>query len=212
MKRFSRSFPTFFDWKNKTGTTLYARKIERSHYRYPNATLSQLTGRKKLPRRQIPLYKIDPRGLKPQELVLRNKALRVRTQLKKKRDLNTVLKEEEITKEILLKYLGNSIKIKGNHAIVRKSDEIPRMMVIDEKGMEYSIVIRNSKDASIIGKYHNAKRRFLETGDVSVFDKFKKIKIKDADGLIHTLETNPEKIYEIEDRKERPEGNEIYTS
>ena len=212
MKKFSKSFPTFFDWKNQASDSLYAKRIERLHYRYPNATLDQLVGRKRLPRTSLPLHLVDPRGLRPKDLSIRNKALRVRTLLKKNQDLDSALEAEDITKNNLLKYLGDAIKIKDDSIKVKKSDQIPRLMLIDEDGEEFSIVVRNSKDASIIGKYYNAKRHFLDTGDTSELKKFTKIRIKDADGTVHRLETNPDKIYEIEDRKEDPEAFEIYQS
>jgi hypothetical protein len=212
MKRFSKSFPTFFDWKNQASKSAYAKRIERLHYKYPNATLPQLTGKERLPKTSLPIYKIDPRGLRPNELLLRNKALHVRTLIKKGRDLNSALESEDIDKQDLLKYLGDTIKIKGDLVRVKKSDQIPRLMLIDENGKEISIVVRNSKDASTIAKYFNAKRHFLETGETSELKKFSKTKIKDADGNIHRLETDPDKIYEIEERKEEPEAFEIYQS
>lgn len=212
MKRFSKSFQTFFDWKDQASNSIYAKQIERLHYKYPNAILPQLTGKEKLPKTNVPLHVIDPRGLKPKELLLRNKALHVRNLLKKNYDLNSALESESISKNDLLKYLGDAIKIKDNSVRVKKSDQIPRLMLIDEDGREFPIIVRNSKDASVIGRYYNAKRNFLETGDASELKKFSKIKIKDADDNIHRLETNPEKIYEIEDRKEEPEFFEIYQS
>ena len=212
MKKFSKSFPTFFDWKNQDSKSNYAKRIERLHYKYPNATLPQLTGSERLPKRGLPIYKIDPRGLRPKELLLRNKALHVRTLVKKNYDLDSALESEDISKDNLMKYLGDTIKIKDDKIRVKKTDEIPRLMLIDEDGEEFSIVVRNSKDASIIGKYYNAKRHFLETGETSELKKFRKAKIKDADGDIHRLETDPNKIYEIEDRKEEPEAFEIYQS
>ena len=90
--------------------------------------------------------------------------------------------------------------------------EISRKPIIKEDGLESPIVVKNSKDASIIGRYHNAVRDFLDTGNSSALKKFKKIRIKDADGNTHKLETNPNKIIEIEDRKEEPEAFEIYKS
>ena len=85
-------------------------------------------------------------------------------------------------------------------------------MIISENGIDTSVIIRNSKSASIIGKYQNAKRHFLESGDDSKLKEFSKIKLKDIDGKIHRFETNPEKIIDIEDRKEEPESFEIYKS
>lgn len=212
MKKFSKSLPTFFDWKGHATNSDYAKRIERLHYKYPNATLDQLSGRAGLPRTVLPTHLIDPRGLRPNELLLRNKALRVRTLLKKNQDLISALESEDITRNDLIKNLGDAIRIKGDKIRIKKSDKISRLMTIDEEGKEDSIIVTNSKDASIIGRYYNAKRHFLETGDPSKLKEFSKIKIKDVDGNIHRLETRPNKIYEIEDRKEEPEFFEIYQS
>ncbi len=209
-KRFSKLFPTFFDWQKQASNTAYAKRMERLHYKYPNATLAQLSGRAKPPKLGLPIHLIDPRGLRPDERTLRNTALRARTQLKKNPNLKSVLKSEGISKENLLKYLGDAITIEGNSVRVKRFDKIPREMIIDEAGEEFPIIITNSKHGSIIGKYHNAKRHFLQTGDSTQLRKFKKVKIKDADGSIHTLETNPSKIIDIEGRKEEDEFFEIY--
>lgn len=211
MKRFSDHFPTFFDWKNQAGKSTYVKRIERLHYKYPNATLSQLSGRQRLPQTKLSLHLVDPRGLTPKELEIKNQALHVLSRIRRGQTLDD-LDSYDVIKNNLTKYLGNTIKIRGDYIKANKSDQIPRWMVIDEDGVESSIVVRNSKDASTIGKYFNAKRHFLETGDASELKKFSKIKIRDIDGNIHRLETNPNRIYDIEERKEAPEGFEIYQS
>lgn len=211
MKRFSDQFPTFFDWKNQASNTLYAKRIEKLHYRYPSAILPQLIGKAKLPRSKLPLHNVDPRGLTPRELALRNQALHVLNRIRRGQTLDE-LDSYSIIRNNLSKHLGDTIKIKDDSIKAKKSDRIPRWMLIDGDGKEFPIVVRNSKDASIVGKYFNAKRHFLETGDTSELKKFSKIKIKDVDGNIHRLETRAEKIYDIEDRKEEPEAFEIYKS
>ena len=60
MKRFSDQFPTFFDWDNQSKNTQYTKRITKLHYKYPNATLHQLTGREKLPSTKLPLHLVDP--------------------------------------------------------------------------------------------------------------------------------------------------------
>lgn len=211
MKRLSDQFPTFFDWKKQASESAYAKRIERLHYRYPNAKLSQLTGKERLPRSKLSLYLIDPRGLTSRELAIKNQSLHVLNRIRRGQTLDR-LDSYDAIKNNLTKYLGDAIKIKDDKVKVTKSDQIPRWMVIDEDGEESSIVVRNSKDATKIAKYFNAKRHFLETGDPSELQKFSKFRIKDADGNIHRLETNSNKIYEIEDRKEEPEAFEIYQS
>ncbi len=212
LKRFSNFFPTFFDWEKQAGNSGYAKRVKQLHYWYPNATLPQLTGKERLPATKLPIHLIDPRGLKVKQRVLRNDALFVLNRIRRGETPSDVIDEIDISKNDLLKHLGNNIKIKKNQVKVTKSDRIPREMVISEDGVEDSIIVKNLRDASIIGRYQNAKRHFLETGDSSKLKEFEKIKIKDTDGTIHKLETNPNKIIEIEDRKEEPEAFEIYKS
>ena len=212
MKRFSDRFPTFFDWEKQASIRNYAKRIKQLHFWYPNATLPQLSGKKSLPTTKLPIHLIDPRGLKAKQRVLRNDALSVLNKIRRGGSLSSVIDEIGISKNNLLKHLGNNIKIKKNQIKVSKSDRIPREMIISEEGIEDSIIIKNLRDASIIGRYQNAKRHFLETGDSSKLKKFEKIKLKDIDGTIHKLETSPNKIIEIEDRKEEPEAFEIYKS
>lgn len=211
MKKFSKSFPTFFDWQNQANNTAYAKRITRVHYKYPNGTLPQLTGKTRLPSSKLPVHLIDPRGLTPRELAIKNQALHVLNRIRRGQTLDE-LDSYDVIRNNLTKYLGNTIMTKDDSIKVKKHDQIPRLMVIDENGTEFPIVVTNSKDASNIGKYFNAKRYFLETGDASQLKKFSKIKIKDADGNIHRLETRAEKIYDIEDQKEEPEAFEIYQS
>ena len=212
LKRFSNFFPTFFDWKKQASNSNYAKRIRQLHFWYPNTTLPQLSGKKSLTAKKLPIHLVDPRGLKAKHRVLRNDALSVLNRIRSGETPSNVIDEIGISKNDLLKHLGNNIKIKKNKIKVTKSDRIPREMVISEDGVEDSIIVKNLRDASIIGRYQNAKRHFLETGDSTKLIEFKKIKLKDTDGIIHKLETNPNKIIEIEDRKEEPEAFEIYKS
>ena len=212
MKRFSDRFSTFFDWKNQSKMTSYAKRISRLHYFYPNTTLSQLSGRQKFPNAKLSVHLVDPRGLRPNEKVLRRTSLSVLNRIRRGENPRNVINDLQISKKNLLKHLGNNIKIKNNIIKVTKSDKIPRQMIISENGKEISIIVKNSQDASKIGQYHNAKRQFLESGNSFSLKKFKKIKIKDIDGKLHQFETSPKKIIEIEDRKEEPEFFDIYSS
>jgi len=212
MKKFSDQFLTFFDWQNQSKITNYAKRISRLHYFYPNATLLQLSGKQRLLKTKLPIHLVDPRGLRPNEKVLRKKSLSILNRIRRGENLRNVINDSQISDKNLLKHLGNNIKIKNHMIKVTKTDKIPRQMIISEKGKEISIIVKNSKDASKIGQYHNAKRQFLESGNSSSLKKFKKIKIKDVDGKLHQFETNLKKIIEIEDRKEEPEFFDIYTS
>ena len=84
-------------------------------------------------------------------------------------------------------------------------------MKINENRKEISIQINDSRTASLIGRYQNAVKQFLNTGNKKVLRRFRKKKIKDIDGNAHSFETNPESLIEINQRIEEPEFYEVYT-
>ncbi|MDH5659121.1 MAG: hypothetical protein OEY17_07250, partial [Nitrosopumilus sp.] len=94
--------------------------------------------------------------------------------------------------------------------VVKQWDVVPRLMLINEDGKEKSIEVKNSRTAGVIGKYHNAVKHFLNTGDKSKINKFRNRKVKDSSGKIHRLEINPDEIIKINQRIEEPEFFEVY--
>ena len=210
MKKFSDQFPSFFDWKNQSKNTNYSKKILRLYYFHPNATLKQLVGKEKLSSKRLPIYLVDPRGLLPNERKIRHDSLHVLSRIRRGEDPYKIINDYKLSPDKLEKYLGNNLKYTKNSIKASSSDKIPREMMISENGIDTSVIIRNSKSASIIGKYQNAKRYFIQSGDDSRLQEFSKIKLKDIDGKIHKFETNSNTIIDIEDRKEEPESFEIY--
>ena len=83
-------------------------------------------------------------------------------------------------------------------------------MKINENGKEISIQINDSRTAALIGRYHNAVKKFLNTGDKKTLKKFRKKKIRDMDGNLYSLETNPDSLIEINKQIEEPEFYELY--
>jgi len=83
-------------------------------------------------------------------------------------------------------------------------------MKINENGKEISIQINDSRTAALIGQYHNAVKKFLNTGDKKALRKFRRKKIKDIDGNLHSFETNPNSLIAINERIEEPEFYELY--
>ncbi|MFA5125387.1 MAG: hypothetical protein WC462_00085 [archaeon] len=148
--------------------------------------------------------------LKPRQKVERIRALSVLNKVRNKYSLTRACKEFGITKESAVKQLGRALFKRKGRWVARKTDSIQREMRIYSQGKIKSIIVRNSKDASIIGKYYSAVKNFLKTRSTKELRKFKRIKIKDAKRKKHTLETLPQKILDIEEQKENPEFYEIY--
>ena len=137
-------------------------------------------------------------------------ALQVLNEMRKGKTLTHSCKELGTSARIVKKHLGKFIRKKGRRWVASKSDKIQRGMTIYSRGKIKSIIVISSKDASIIGQYFNAVRKFLDTRDSRELKLFKKVTIIDSEGKKHKLETNPDKILAIEEQKESPELFEIY--
>ncbi|MGI0047488.1 MAG: hypothetical protein ACREBB_09945 [Nitrosotalea sp.] len=103
---------------------------------------------------------------------------------------------------------GSALKLQNHRYIAKKSDRLPRKIIIYEKGNQVWVTVRGIKQARIVGQYHSAIGRLAK--DESALKPFKKIKIRDAKGKFHRLETDPTKIFAILERQEDAEFYTIY--
>jgi hypothetical protein len=88
--------------------------------------------------------------------------------------------------------LGRSAlrKQKSGKYAVRKTDQLLRMLSVLTPEGRREIAVRDSHQASTLGKYWAAVQRYLQTGDDSTLHKFKGKKITDASGKRHPLVTD----------------------
>jgi hypothetical protein len=123
--------------------------------------------------------------------------------------LTKAAKQVGISSSTVKKYVGPALKFQNHRWIAKQSDRLLRKIRIYEKGKQFWITVRGRKQATLIGQYHSAIGRL--TKDQSVLKPFKKIKIKDANGKVHHLETNITKIFAILEQQEDAEFYSIYT-
>jgi hypothetical protein len=213
---FSKTYPTYQAWTAQAKPTAYTRTIQRFHALYPDASLSQLRrhpgrGQRGISRIQArPVHRREWGFLTAREKELRGKALRVIAQMRREgHSLTRASREGGISPQTVRRYTRAVKNIDGRYKPTRY-DRIGRKMVINEDGKERWITINDSRHASMIGRYHSAVRQFLETGDESVLKPFRGKRFKDANGNWHTLETDPEKLYEIAEQREEEEYFSIY--
>ena len=181
----------------------YKSRIVRLHQLYPKANLKQLSGHAKTKRSQlskkkpISIRKRTWKTLKPKEAISRKKSLDVLSRMRRKGEsLTKASKEVGTSPKTVKRHLGTTIKKVDNKYKASKYDFIPREMSIIEDGQRKYISVRSSKDARIIAKYNNAVKNFKYTGDTKYLKKFENVEIKDSNGEIHTLETNPDNLFE----------------
>lgn len=161
-------------------------------------------------RAKRPLYRKRWSNLSPRQKLLREKSLSVLSEARRsKQSLSKLAKKHGITRKTVLNHT-NAFRKKERRWTAKRLDRIPRVMKINENGREISIQINDSRTAALIGQYHNAVKKFLNTGNKKALRKFRKKKIKDIDGNLHSLETNPNSLMEINERIEEPEFYQVY--
>jgi hypothetical protein len=215
-KRFSKIHLTFSQWKNQSGNTVYSTKIQRLHSLHPQASLSQLRGHAKKGEKGLgSLKRVSPSRikwsmLKPKESHTRERSLEaLRLMRKKGYSLTKASKVAGTTPETVRKHTGALKKI-GNRYTPKKYDTVSREMRINANGREIWVSVKDSRHASKIGKYQNAVKQYLNTGDESYLKPFRKKRIRDSDGNYHTFETDPHTLHEIQERRPNEEFFMIY--
>ena len=215
-RKFSKTHPTYAEWAGQARPTAYTRTIKRLHTLYPEASLSQLrrhpTHRERgiSVLRERPSYARSWTGLTPREQDLRTRSLKVVSYMRRKGySLTRASKELGIAPETVRRHT-NAVRYKGYRYRPKAYDRIDRRMAINEGGRERWITVKDSRHATLIGRYHSAVRQFLDTGDASHLKPFKGKRVRDIDGNWHTLETDPAMLYEIEEQREEEEFYSIY--
>jgi len=161
---------------------------------------------------RVSIHKRSWSSLTPQQKLLRKKSLQVLSEARKSRgSLSKISKKNGISSSTVI-HNTNAFRKTRRRWTAKRSDKIPRVIKINEKGREVSIEINDSRTASLIGRYHNAVKQFLNTGNKKALKKFRKKKIKDIHGNLHSFETNPASIIEINERIEEPEFYELYAT
>lgn len=160
----------------------------------------------------LPLHKRPWRKLSPRQKLLREKSLAAISELRnsKTKTLPQVANDNDIAVKNVIKHTNGFKKVNGK-LVVKRWDRITRPMKINTDGKEKSIEIRDSRTASVVGRYHNAIKQFLNTGDKSKLFKFRNKKVKASNGKIYRLETRPEEIIRINERIEEIEIYEVYS-
>jgi hypothetical protein len=217
MKKFSKVYNTFNEWiVNNQQASNYKTRIARLHGLYPDATLSQLRGHaikneKRLSHKpKTPIGKRHWSSLSPKEKLAREKSLEVLSDVRRsKKSLAQACNDRGVSPKIVLKNTG-AFKKMGNRWTARSYDKIPRYMRINEDGKEVSIEVNDSRIASLIGRYHNAVKKYLDNGDTADLEQFEGIAIRDAQGEEHLLETDTEALKKIAEAREEPEFYDIY--
>lgn len=150
--------------------------------------------------------------LTPKQKALRERSLAVLVEAKRTRkSASKIAKDHDISFSTVQTHT-NAFKKVGNKWIPKKFDKIPRSMLVSENGKLQSIIVSDSRHARTIARYHNAVKQYLNTGDIKQLKKFSKKQIRDSSGNLHSFETDPKLVLEINERIEEIEFFRVYDS
>ena len=157
------------------------------------------------------LHKRRWNSLTPKQKSLRVKALEVLAEMRnsESKTLGETARKHDIKPRQVIQHTNGFKKTNGRWA-AKKWDRIERVMKINSKGREKTVKIIDSRTASVVGKYHNSVKQFLNTGNKAKLARFKNRKVKDSSGKLHKLETDPDAIIRINERREDNEFFEVY--
>jgi hypothetical protein len=71
---------------------------------------------------------------------------------------------------------------------------VPRFRLIEAGGLPVGPVQVDARNASILGRYWNAVKKWRHDGDASALGEFRGVVVKDVHGKPYTLATNPQEI------------------
>lgn len=150
--------------------------------------------------------------LTPKQKALREKSLSVLVQSRKTGKSPTRLAKQIGISFRTVQTHTNAFKKINGKLVAKRFDKIPRSMLISENGRLHSITVSDSRHAKTIGRYHNAVKQYLNTGDYAKLKKFSKKQIRDSSGKLHSFETDPKLVLEINEKIEEIEFFRVYDS
>jgi len=78
--------------------------------------------------------------------------------------------------------------------VAKGEDRLLRMLVMPGTNGLIEVAVKDSKQASLIGKYSDAVQKYLRSGDTTTLKKFTRKRIKTTDGKIIRFLTDPEEL------------------
>lgn len=99
--------------------------------------------------------------------------------------------------ERLRRFLRENVQIEGRGRSLKISDNRSREMVVISRGEMTKRTLRDFDQASLNGKYLNAVKTYLSSGEIDFLDPFEGRAVIDAKGRSHLLETNPNALHRL---------------
>jgi hypothetical protein len=140
--------------------------------------------------------KVTPKGfaeLRPSQKQARARALDALSKVRHGATLTRAAKEAGTTPNTVVRYAGEQLHRQRGRVVASKSDRLFRVMnVVTTDGVQ-EVLLRSSRQASLVGEHANAVKKFLLTGDDEPLRKFAGVKVAGRE-----LEVRPEVLEELQ--------------
>jgi hypothetical protein len=215
-KAFSKKFATFAEWLSQAPDSPYKERIVQAHSKDPRKTLQECRGHPREGGQSLSkpkstrAWKLPLDRLSEGQARMRSLSRKVYSKMKNEGlSLESAASKVGITPRAVLNNLNGFVKKYGRW-MPKANYKNSADMLINSQGQRSFITVGDFRSASVIGQYHNAVRRFYETGDVRLLSPFVGRDVKDASGMSWKLETDSRTLYEIRERQEDEEFYDIY--
>jgi hypothetical protein len=125
-----------------------------------------------------------------------NRVTQVPAEMRSKRlSLNQAARQFDVSPKVVVRLIGAAFRRKRNgQYAVKPSDRLLRVLLVPSKKGLREIVVKGSRQASIVGKYSSAVEKFLRTRDAAALRKLRRKSVTDAAGKRVRLLTNFEEL------------------
>jgi len=194
----------------------HKRKLRKKVVKAIRKLSKKVTLRRKVQKRRKvalkPFYLRSWASLPDMQKAERNQALEILRHMRMGETLKKASKEVGLSIRAAKSHIGNTLYKKRGKWLAKLQDSIQRCMVIYDKDKgKISITVKNSEDATSIGLYLALVNIALEEGKGRVFRKLNTRSIRDVSGKRYRLETNLNRLYELQDEREDEGIFEIYS-
>ena len=213
-RRFSRTHPTFEDWRfAQPSRSKYVASIERRHDRYPSATLSQLRRHPRAEQsplsrlRRAPPARLPLSALSTRERLQRQRALSVLSEVRRGEGSLTARSRAHGMSRASVRRATGAFRKQGGRWVPTRRDSIQRWLKSYENGRRVEVLIDDSRTATLLSKYVHAVNEYLLTRDPEAFRSFRGVTYRDAFGSEHSFETDGAAILAAVERSESDFGS-----
>jgi hypothetical protein len=160
--------------------------------------------------KQVPISKRGWTDLTSSEQTVRLRYRKVYFEVRSGRmSLEAASRYYHVKPETVRRHIDGFVK-KGGRWCVKSKVKNEASMKIITNGNPIYIVVPDTRQASIVGRYHNAVKNYLSTHDDAFLEPFKGVTIRDSYGQEHELETDLEALYDLWERRPMESLRPIY--